>query len=90
MSDKPKRDSYDRLILRKKKKMGKNKDTFINMTAIKYDSKGKPIMKIVPSGVAGKSDTLYNAGTNQLTNKITGKKGKKKTLWAKKINKDEF
>ena len=47
-------------------------------------------MKIVPSGEFGKSDTLYNIGTHQLTNKITGKKGKKKIAWAKKINKDEF
>ena len=88
MSDKPKRDSYDRLILRKKKKKGK--DTAFSKTGIKYDSKGNPIMKIVPSGEFGKSDTLYNIGTHQLTNKITGKKGKKKIAWAKKINKDEF
>ena len=56
----------------------------------KYDDKGKPIMKVVPSGVPGKSDTLYNSGTFQKTNKLTGKKSKKEILWMKRMSPEEF
>ena len=56
----------------------------------KYDEKGKPIMKVVPSGVPGKSDTLYNAGIRQWENKLTGKKSKKETLWMKRMSPEEF
>ena len=44
-----------------------------------------PAMKIDAKG-----DTLYNAGTRQFTNTLTGEKGEKETLWMKKISKEEF
>ena len=68
--------------------MSKKKYNTRSMT--KYDDKGKPIMKVVPSGVPGKSDTLYNAGTFQSHNKLTGKKSKKETLWMKRMSPEEF
>tara|TARA_R100000808_G_C2022825_1_gene70214 strand:- start:216 stop:485 length:270 start_codon:yes stop_codon:yes gene_type:complete len=67
-----------------------SKKKYITRTMTKYDDKGKPIMKVVPSGVPGKSDTLYNAGTRQWENKLTGKKGKKATLWVKRMSPEEF
>ena len=60
------------------------------MTFTQYDDKGKPIMKVVPSGIPGKSDTLYNSGTKQWTNKLTGEKGKKEIFWTKRISPEEF
>ena len=44
-----------------------------------------PAMKIDAEG-----DTLYNRGTTQWTNTLTGEKGEKETLWMKKISKEEF
>lgn len=44
-----------------------------------------PAMKIDAKG-----DTLYNAGTFQKTNTLTGEKSKKEIFWAKKISKEEF
>ena len=67
-----------------------SKKKYITRTMTKHDDKGKPIMKVVPSGVPGKSDTLYNAGTRQWENKLTGKKGKKATLWVKRMSPEEF
>ena len=67
-----------------------SKKKYIKRTMTKYDDKGKPIMKVVPSGVPGKSDTLYNAGTFQSHNKLTGKKSKKETLWMKRMSPEEF
>jgi|TARA_R110002020_G_scaffold229300_2_gene440032 hypothetical protein len=67
-----------------------SKKKYYKMTLTKYDDKGKPIMKVVPSGIPGKSDTLYNIGTHQVTNKLTGEKSKKETAWAKKISPEEF
>ena len=67
-----------------------SKKKYYKMTLTKYDDKGKPIMKVVPSGIPGKSDTLYNIGTRQVTNKLTGEKSKKETAWARKISREEF
>ena len=47
--------------------------------------KKNPNMKIDAKG-----DTLYNAGTFQKTNTLTGEKSNKEIFWAKKISKEEW
>ena len=71
----------------KKKKKDK---MYMTYTSTKFDKSGKPVMKIVPSGIPGKSDTLYNSGTHQMKNLLTGEKSKKETLWMRKISAEEF
>ena len=51
----------------------------------KKKKKKNPNMKIDAKG-----DTLYNAGTFQKTNTLTGEKSKKEIFWAKKISKEEW
>ena len=75
--------------LKKKPTKEPQKEKYFTFTSTQYDDKGNPIMKIVPSGVAGQSDTLYNSGTREFTNKLTGKKSKE-ILWMKKRNPKDF
>ena len=50
-----------------------------------YDKAGIPIKMIDAKG-----DTLYNRGTRQSSNVLTGVKGKKEILWMKKQNPKDF
>jgi hypothetical protein len=78
-------------VVKLKKKATKEplKEKYFTRTMTQYDDKGNPIMKVIPSGVPGQSDTLYNSGTREITNKLTGKKSKK-ILWTKKISPKDF
>ena len=40
--------------------------------------------------IDAKGNTLYDSGTRQRTNKLTGEKGKKETLWMKRMSPEEF
>ena len=82
------RESFKKLKTRKVKPIQPKK--YYKNTLTQYDKSGTPVMKVVPSGIPGKSDTLYNAGTHQLTNKLTGEKGKKVIRWMKKISREDF
>ena len=55
---------------------------------IYYAKDGRPAMKITNQD--GKSDTTYAGGTMYTTNKLTGEKSKKRTMWMKRISAEEF
>tara|TARA_R100000306_G_scaffold59317_1_gene58227 strand:- start:422 stop:676 length:255 start_codon:yes stop_codon:yes gene_type:complete len=61
----------------------------------KKEYKYKPSMTIMTKRgtkvkIDAKGDKLYDSGTRQWENKLTGKKGKKETLWMKRMSPEEF